>query len=135
MLQVWLCHSSQQHWILNSLSKARNRTHLLMDPSWDSLTTELQGELLSSFDRMEIPRQWFWGLFQKKFLASPTRGSIQWSSGVKTLHSVDKGSLTMSQNPTDPEAWSQVVCPLPSPLQGPPDRGSSNLFYFILFYF
>ena len=29
-----LRHSSQQCWILNSLSKARDRTHILMDTSW-----------------------------------------------------------------------------------------------------
>ena len=29
-----LHHSSQQHWILNSLSEARDRTHVLMDTSW-----------------------------------------------------------------------------------------------------
>ena len=29
-----LDHSSQQRWILNPLSKARNRTHVLMDASW-----------------------------------------------------------------------------------------------------
>ena len=28
-----LHHSSRQHWILNPLSKARDRTHVLMDPS------------------------------------------------------------------------------------------------------
>ena len=28
-----LHHSSWQHWILNPLSKARDRTHVLMDPS------------------------------------------------------------------------------------------------------
>ena len=28
-----LHHSSWQRWILNSLSKARNQTHILMDPS------------------------------------------------------------------------------------------------------
>ena len=29
-----LHHSSQQRWILNPLSKARDVTHTLMDPSW-----------------------------------------------------------------------------------------------------
>ena len=29
-----LHHSSQQLWVLNPLSKARNRTHVLMDTSW-----------------------------------------------------------------------------------------------------
>ena len=28
-----LHHSSQQHWILNALSKARDQTHILMDTS------------------------------------------------------------------------------------------------------
>ena len=27
-----LCHSSQQHWIFNPLSEAKDRTHILMDP-------------------------------------------------------------------------------------------------------
>ena len=30
----YLQHSSQQHWILNLLSKARNQTHIFMDTSW-----------------------------------------------------------------------------------------------------
>ena len=29
-----LLHSSWQHWILNPLSQARDRIHVLMDPSW-----------------------------------------------------------------------------------------------------
>ena len=29
----YLRHSSQQHWILNPLSEARDRTHILMDSS------------------------------------------------------------------------------------------------------
>ena len=29
----YLCHSSQQHWILNLLSEARDKTHNLMDSS------------------------------------------------------------------------------------------------------
>ena len=29
-----LHHSSPQHWILNPLSKARDRTHILLDTSW-----------------------------------------------------------------------------------------------------
>ena len=29
-----LCHSLQQHWILNPLSKARDQTCILMDTSW-----------------------------------------------------------------------------------------------------
>ena len=29
-----LHHSSHQHWILNPLSKARDRTHILVDTSW-----------------------------------------------------------------------------------------------------
>ena len=29
-----LHHSSQQHWILNPLSRASDRTHGLMDTSW-----------------------------------------------------------------------------------------------------
>ena len=29
-----LCQSSWQHWIINSLSKARDQTHILMDFSW-----------------------------------------------------------------------------------------------------
>ena len=30
-----LQHSSQQHWILNPLSRARDGTRVLMDTSWD----------------------------------------------------------------------------------------------------
>ena len=33
----WVCHlyySSWQHWILNPLSKATDRTYILMDPNW-----------------------------------------------------------------------------------------------------
>ena len=29
-----LNHSSWQHWILNPLNEARDRTRILMDPSW-----------------------------------------------------------------------------------------------------
>ena len=29
-----LNHSSQQHWMLNPLSEARDRTHILLDDSW-----------------------------------------------------------------------------------------------------
>ena len=29
-----LCHSSRQYWFLNPLSKARDRTRVLMDTSW-----------------------------------------------------------------------------------------------------
>ena len=38
-----LHHSSQQHWILNLMSEARDRTRILMD---GSLTAEPQRELL-----------------------------------------------------------------------------------------
>ena len=32
---IWdLYHSSQQHWVLNPLSEARDRTHILMDTCW-----------------------------------------------------------------------------------------------------
>ena len=33
----WVCnlrHRSQQRWILNPLSKARDQTHVLLDTSW-----------------------------------------------------------------------------------------------------
>ena len=39
-----LYHSSQQRWTLNSLSRARDQTHLLMD-TVRFITSEPQGEL------------------------------------------------------------------------------------------
>ena len=41
-----LYHSLQQHWILNPLSKAKDRTHNLMDTSWFLYLLGPQQELL-----------------------------------------------------------------------------------------
>ena len=40
-----LHHSSQQHWILNPLNEARDRTHILMDNSQGYYPSEPQWEL------------------------------------------------------------------------------------------
>ena len=38
-----LHHSSQQHWILNPLGEARDRTHILMDTPWVHLLLSHNG--------------------------------------------------------------------------------------------
>ena len=48
-------HSSQQHWILNSLSEARDRTHVLMDTSQVPTT----GTPTETFQRRTKGFAWF----------------------------------------------------------------------------
>ena len=40
-----LHHRTQQHWILNSLSKARDQAHILMDTSWIHFRCTTMGTL------------------------------------------------------------------------------------------
>ena len=50
-----LYHSSQQHQILNSLRKARDQTHILMDARWVHNLLSHNGNSLHSFFLQTVP--------------------------------------------------------------------------------
>ena len=52
-----LHYSSQQHWILNPLSKAGNRTHILMD------TSQIHFRCATTGTPGSVPSRWAWGPF------------------------------------------------------------------------
>ena len=57
-----LHHSSWQHWILNPLSKARDRTHVLMDTSWGLLPLSHHWNTFKSSLTHQKLRIFYWNL-------------------------------------------------------------------------
>ena len=82
-----LQHSSEQHWILNPLSEAKDRTRVLMDTLDGFVTTEPQQELpvisfIYSRMCMLIPNSYFTPPSPSEFSMQPPWAQPKW----KTSH-------------------------------------------------
>ena len=130
-----LYHSSQQHWIPNPLSEARDQTCILMDPGWSgSLTTEPWRELLCQivFDKNQTSRTFWHGpnvhvdildraqydQVSRTFLCGPNVSWTFWTGPnvlqvlrtVPLTHGCFKFFFYHQPPPTISDLWQSVLC-------------------------